>query len=384
MSSSSGKPRMSLARRLTYGILFAGVVGVLGEVGARLDDYWRLGIPLLAAPGYDDLIVHDSLGAHGTPNGRYRELRLNSAGFRSPESSLTPPPGCVRVMTLGASETFGTGAGQPGNEYPAQLEDTLGVHGCYKVLNAAIVGASLRSLTSFWHSWASRFHPDVVVILASPTVYAGENPVPPVDARPAAPRPPQAPARPAPRRIPLESRLFERIHAYLHYPDFMQEVRVQNHLRDLTGDRPPTWFFTSFPPDRLVAYRRDLDSLVVAIRAAGSEPVIAAYPMRFGRRLALDDSAMMAAWLQYSDRATPQALLDFMWAARDTALDLGRGRGVRVVDLPPALNGHPENFDDFVHYSALGSKRLAGLVAHVVLEVRPPSEPAPTASRCCR
>lgn len=377
MSSSSGKPRMSLARQLTYGLLFAVVAGVMGEAGARLDDYWRLGIPLLAAPSYDDLIVHDSLGAHGTPNGRYRDLRLNSAGFRSPESSLTRSPGCVRVMTLGASETFGTGSGAPGNEYPAQLQDSLAIHGCYKVLNAAMVGASLRSLISYWNLWASRFHPDIVVVLSSPALYAGENSIPPLRAAPAPPAPPRppppAPARPAPKRIPLESRLFERVHEYLHYPDFMQEVRVQNHLREQTGGRPPEWFYSSMPPDHLAAYRGDLDSLLVDIRAAGSEPVIGVYPMRFGRHLAVDDSAMMAAFLQYADRATPQALLDFMWAQRDTILDLGRSRGVRVIDLPPALNGHPENFDDFVHYSALGAKRLAGVVAHALLEVRPPS-----------
>jgi hypothetical protein len=379
MSPSSGKARMSLARQLTYGILFAGVAGVMGEAGARLDDYWRLGIPLLAAPSDGDLVVHDSLGAHGTPNGRYRDLRLNSAGFRSPESSLARSPGCVRVMTLGASETFGTGSGGPGNEYPAQLEDSLAIHGCYKVLNAAMVGATLRSLISYWNSWASRFHPDIVVVLSSPALYAGENSIPPLRAPPGPPRP-QQPGRPAARRIPLEarripleSRLFERVHEYLHYPDFMQEVRVQNHLREQTGGRPPEWFFSSMPPDRLESYRGDLDSLLIAIRAAGSEPVIGVYPMRFGRRLSLGDSAMMAAFLQYADRATPQALLDFMWAQRDTVLDLARRRGVRAVDLPPALNGHPENFDDFVHYSALGAKRLAGVVAHVVLEVRPPS-----------
>ena len=317
------------------------------------------------------MIVHDSLGAHGTPNGSYRDLRLNSAGFRSPESSLTRSPACVRVMTLGASETFGTGSGAPGNEYPAQLEDSLAIHGCYKVLNAAMVGATLRSLISYWNSWASRFHPDIVVVLSSPALYAGENAIPSLRTPPPPSRPPQRPAQPAPRRIPLESRLFERVHEHLHYPDFMQEVRVQNHLRELTGGRPPSWFFTSMPPDRVAAYRGDLDSMIVAIRAAGSEPVIAVYPMRFDRHLALDDSAMMAAWLQYADRATPQALLDFMWAQRDTVLELARSRGVRVVDLPPALNGHPENFDDFVHYSALGAKRLAGLVAHVLLEVHP-------------
>ncbi len=372
MSTAAGKLRMSLARRLTYGLLFAGVAAVIGEAAARLDDYWRLDVPLLAAPSYDDLIVHDSLGTHGTPNGRFGEVRLNSAGFRSPESSLTPPRGCVRVMTLGASETFGTGSGAPGNEYPAQLEDSLAAYGCYKVLNAAMVGVSLRSLIPYWNSWASRFHPDVVVVLTNPSLYAAGDSMPPIRARRDPPR--ASPPPPAPPRLHLEPRLFDRVHTYLHYPDFIQEVRVQNHLRDLRGARPPTWFFSSIPPDRLAAYRGDLDSMIVAIRAAGSEPILAIYPMRFGRHLTRDDSAMMAAWLQYSVRAKPQALLDFMWAQRDTVLDLGRRRGVRVVDLPPALNGRTENFDDFVHYTALGAKRLAGQVARVVLEARPPQQ----------
>ena len=362
---------MSLARQLTYGILLVGVAGALAEGGVRLDDYWRLGIPLLATPGYDDLLVHDSLGTHGAPNGRYRELRLNSAGFRSPESSLSPPPGCVRVMTLGASETFGTGSGAPGNEFPAQLQDTLATHGCYRVLNAAMVGATLRSLIPYWKAWASRYHPDIVVVVTSPSLYAGDNPMPAVKALPNPPRAPQ-PVAAAGRRIQLESRFAERVHWFLHVPDFIQEVRVQNHLRELTGNRSADWYFAALPPDRLNAYRADLDSMVAAIRAAGAQPVVAAYPMRFGRTLTVNDSATMASWRQYSARATPQAMLDFMWAARDTVLGLGRRDSFAVVDLPPALNGHAENFDDAVHYTPLGAKRVAGLIARVVLEVRPP------------
>lgn len=362
---------MSLARQLTYGIVLAGVAGVVAEGGVRLDDYWRLGIPLLAAPSYDDLLVHDSLGTHGAPNGRYRELRLNSAGFRSPEAALSPPRGCVRVMTLGASETFGTGSGAPGNEFPAQLQDTLATHGCYSVLNAAMVGATLRSLIPYWKSWASRFHPDVVVLVSSPSLYAGANPAPIVQARAEPPRAQPPVPEPAPK-IHLESRLIERVHWFLHVPAILQEVRVQNHLREITGDRPATWYYASLPPENLLSYRRDVDSMVAAIRAAGAEPIVAAYPMRFGRRLTVDDSATMASWRQYSARATPQAMLDYMWAVRDSILVFGRRSGVTIVDLPSALNGHPENFDDAVHYTPLGAKRVAGLIARAVLEIRPP------------
>lgn len=272
-------------------------------------------------------------------------------------------------MTLGASETLGTGSGAAGNEYPAQLGDSLSAHGCYHVLNAGIVGISLPSLIPFWREWGSRYHPDVVVVLTSPSLYLGEGPpkrpsqAPP---KPTAPMPPPAPARAS---LHLESRLFERVHTIIHYPDFIQEQRVQNHLRDLTAGRRADWYFSSVPWDRLEFYREDLDSLLAAIRAVGDQPVLAAYPMRFGRTLSVDDSALMAAWREFSPRTLPQAQLDFMWAARDTLLDLARRRNVPVVDLPPLLNGHADYFDDQVHYSALGAKKVAGAISAVVLGV---------------
>ncbi len=369
---------MSLAKQLTYGFALVLVAGACGETIARLDDYWRLGIPLLAVPGFDNLVVTDSAGTHGAPNGRYRDIRLNSGGFRSPESALAASTGCVRVMTLGASETLGTGSGAAGNEYPAQLGDTLATHGCYHVLNAGMIGISLPSLVRFWDGWASRFHPDVVVVLSSPSLYLADQ----IARRAAAPAVAAAPVRAVPPPAGrfawlqfsphVESRLLERVHLFLHYPDFIQEQRVQNVLHDLTAGHSADWFFSTVPTNRLAFYGADLDSIVSAIRGAGAEPVLVAYPMRFGRTLSPDDSSLMAAWRGYSPRPTPQTLLDFMWAARDTLLDVARRRNVRVVDVPPTLNGHAEYFDDQVHYSAIGAKKIAGLIAPVVMEVRPP------------
>src|SRR4051812_27483632 len=107
MSSGS---RFTLARMITVAFVAAIVAGALGEIGVRVDDYRREGVPLLASPSFDDLIAHDTAGAHGTPYGRFHEFQLNSAGFRSSEAVLTPKPGCTRVIALGASETLGTGS----------------------------------------------------------------------------------------------------------------------------------------------------------------------------------------------------------------------------------------------------------------------------------
>ena len=131
--AESGAPKsgMSLAKRLTYAILFIGLLGVFGEIASRAYDYAYRGIPLSAAPNLErDLILVDSLGPRGKPNGSFRDWHLNSVGFRSSESVLTPRPGCVRVMTLGSSETFGAGSEGPGYEYPAQRSTRSPGRGC--------------------------------------------------------------------------------------------------------------------------------------------------------------------------------------------------------------------------------------------------------------
>jgi hypothetical protein len=262
-------------------------------------------------------------------------------------------------MTIGASETFGTGT-TPGKEFPAQLEDSLAAHGCYRVLNAAMVGMSLRAMIQYWHAWASRFHPDFVLVLALPTMYLGDSP-------PAFPRPQIAPQRPT--GIRLASRLLERSREYIDYPDFIQRQRVQNHLDELTAGRPAEWYFSSVPTDRVKQYALDLDSMVVAIRATGAEPLLAAYPTVFEEAISPDDSARMAAWREWSPRAKPAVMLPFMSASANAVRDVGRVQGVTVVDLPARLNGHPDLFADITHYSNQGAGVVAGMVAQAVLGV---------------
>ena len=122
------------------------VLVMLGEVGARIDERVRYGTPIGASPDMNgDLTVQDSIGLRGRPHGQFKNFRLNSEGFRSPEGTLTPmpKPGCVRVMTFGSSETFGYEE-PPGQEYPAQLADSRQAFG--SSLQGGLLVWSLRSL----------------------------------------------------------------------------------------------------------------------------------------------------------------------------------------------------------------------------------------------
>ena len=211
-------------------IRLAAAVFLAAELTARIDDYLNFGVPFLRAPDLtSDLVFHDSLGARGVPNGRYQRWRLNSAGFRSPESVITPVAGCLRVMTLGSSETFGVASESPNHEYPAQLGDTLARYGCYQVMNAAIVGISTPGMIQLWNSWASRFRPDFVVILANPMFYLSDR----------------APTFPGPGSAQRGTggpwwtpRLLSKAQQVIELPNVIQRVRVRRQLRQLTASHP--------------------------------------------------------------------------------------------------------------------------------------------------
>jgi hypothetical protein len=337
--------------------------GLAGELAARADDRMRDGIPMISAPElHYDLIIFDSLGSRGKPFGRYQRWALNSAGFRSDESTLAPRPGCTRVMTLGSSETFGVAGESPNKEYPAQLGDSLAPHGCYQVINAGIVGLTLPGITQMWKVWGSKFDPQVVVILANPMVYLGNDP-------PA--RIVVGKGRSQPRPPWWTPRLIEKAHQAIHYPEVIQRRRVQRQLDGLLQGHPPDWIFSSVPTERLDRYREDLDSLVTAVRAHGVKPVLVVYPMRFGGTLNQQDLDLLTAWRVFSPRATTAVMLAFENAAGDVVRDVGRARNIRVVDLASVMNGRREWFDDFVHYTDAGASVVAGQIGSVVRAVSP-------------
>jgi hypothetical protein len=361
----------AVGQRSWLGRLFAaGLMGVTfvlsAEVVARVDDYFRLGTPLLHVPNIGrDLVIRDSLGVRGRPNGRYKKWKLNSAGFRSPESVLTPKPGCIRVMMLGTSETYGGGAEREGKEFPAQLSDSLAKVGCFQVINASIVGQPLMGLTHLWNVWASRYQPDIVVLVATPGTYLAAFPQL-VGAAPAKAAP-ATPAKEAPGEPWWTPRLIDKAHDFFHYPDFINRVRVQRRIAAMTNGQPASWYIDSIPEDKLEEYRRDLDSTITAIRAHGAKPIVATYPNRFGTHPAEADHDLLEAWRQCWPKARIPVMLGFMDAGAAVARKMAACRGVPVADLVNTIGGHRELFDDFVHYTEAGSSLVAETVKGAVL-----------------
>ncbi len=349
----------SVFDRLGFGLLLAALLITSAELTARLDDYLRRDIPFSAVPDNNfDLLTVDSLGVRGKPGGRYKWWQLNSFGFRGPEMHLQPAPGCVRVMILGASETFGIYESDT-KQYPAQLQDSLDRRvGCYEVVNAGLPGLTLRGIIQLWTNWGSRFQPHVVVVYPTPSFYLHDNAP---DFRTALKEGElTAPAW-------YTSRLLLRAQDALTYPKFIRRRRVAKLIAERERGRQPEWFFRSIPEDRLRQFGADLDSLLASISARGAKPILLTHAIRFSRPPHPADRELLDSWRAYTVRPTIDVKLDFEKAARHSVLDLGARRNVLVIDVAAVMSGKREWFGDVHHFTDVGAGIVAGLIADGVV-----------------
>jgi hypothetical protein len=312
-----------------------------------------------AVPDHDrDLILHDDLGVRGRPNGRFKKWALNRFGFRHGEMSLQPPRDCIRVMVLGASETFGLYESS-GREYPAQLEASLRQVECHEVINAAVAGLTLKGQVQLWTGWASKFEPDIVVIYPTPGFYLANS-------APDFPKPPSRhPTDDPPWWTP---RLLERAKDVFEFPAFIQRRRVAQQLASITRSEPG-WAFSSLPADRLALFETDLELLTKTIQRSGTRVVLLTHATRFDGTPRAEDEEALNAWRQFTPKASAEILLEFEARAAEATARVATHTGAALVDVRGVMNGRREWFapDDALHFNDAGAGVIADLIARCLL-----------------
>jgi hypothetical protein len=349
-------------RRLRFWAFCLTVFVVAAEATARLDDWLRYGTSIWAYPDNGtDLRVVDSAGVRGRPFGHYQQFVLNNFGFRSNrDHTLHPRASCMRIMTLGASETFGL-LEPAGKEYPAQLESILdSEETCAEVLNAAVAGMSLPAIHYTWlHYWRT-FRPKFVVVYPSPAFYLSEDP----------PRPPSATSLREPQSkwpsFSFRPRLVHRAKEAIELPGLIQRSRVQRRINAAIQEIGNDSIWRSIPQERLEQFGGDLESLVSDISKAGATPILLTHARRFPVPPEPVDSVLLLAWRSFSPRAEPNVLVEFDTAAAELTRRLASKDRVRLVDVDRCLSGRRPLFGDPVHFTEAGAERVARLVAQEI------------------
>jgi hypothetical protein len=307
---------------------------------------------------------------HGRPGGRFQKWSLNAFGLRGPEVSLAKPANVLRVVTAGASETFGLYE-SPGREYPRQLEDTLNVRLAdhrtvcrewhAQVLNAAMPGMSLPTVDQDIRLRLRPLKPDVVVLYATPATYLYDDV--PVAARP------DSQTHTLPESNALFPRVAERLRTQLKslVPSALQD-RIRRHEISVMLDRhPPNWRFDSVPVERLEAFEADLRRAVGTIRAIGGIPVLMTHANRFVGS-SKPDLASLRMWEKFYPRASGQTIVAFDSAARLATITVARDSQAVLVDLTTTLaRSKGAAFADYSHFTDLGGALAAGTVSESIL-----------------
>lgn len=103
-----------------------------------------------------------------TATARIFDLQTNSLGMRGPEIEIEKPAGVLRVLCIGDSCTFGSGAGGR-MTYPVQLQEqleaTLGA-GKVQVINAGVPGYTSYQAVAYLESRGLALDPDAVILIA--------------------------------------------------------------------------------------------------------------------------------------------------------------------------------------------------------------------------
>jgi hypothetical protein len=347
-----------LVRRLAYVASVFLTFLVAAEATARIDDWLRQGVPLLATPNKErDLYVRDSAGQRGRPHGRFQKWSLNEFGFRGPEIAAEPTPGRVRVMILGSSESFGLYESE-GKEYPAQLAKDLGER--YEVINAALPGMTVRSTIRYWERWASRFKPEVVVLYPNPGFYLADGP-------PTKPKPGEEEKRKEPP-LPLSdrSRLVQRLRVVFDLPPFLQKWRDERFLAGRLAGKGADWIFREPPRDRAELFISDLAELIDAVEAQGARVILMTHAIRVASPPRTEDRDDLLIARTKAPRVTDDSLVGFEKLVNREVQDLGKKRGLPVIDLDAAMSGKRPWFGDLVHFTDDGATVVARLVAEQV------------------
>ena len=336
------------------------------ESATRIDEWVRWKTPLLARAGsVGELIIVDSTGGRGVPGEQYRQYAINSDGFRGPRLR----PGKQRVLVVGASETFGLYE-RAGKEYPRQLQDTLAAAGCnVDVVNSALPGFSLPTLTATYLHRLRGLNAQLVVIYPTPVQY--------LDYYFPTWEPPLAARGGISSGLRLRSARRLRDHLKVALPQFVQTYLRSIQITASRASMQTGFMFDTIPADRLEAFRRDLRLLIDSAKASGSKVIVATHANSFPPGSPVD-SARLVAWTKFYPRASMAVLPAFETAANRLILEEARLAGVASSDLSTAMAPlDPRTaFADFSHFSEHGSAQIAHTLATDILRAH--GCPAPT------
>jgi lysophospholipase L1-like esterase len=284
-------------------------------------------------------------------------FRINSHGYRGREFAAVKPAGTTRIMFYGGSSVFDVDA-RGEDDWPHRVERNLAAGGFdnVEVINAGIPGFSSAEAVGTFFAEGHRFNPDYVVF------YGQWNDIKLL-------RSPE----PLLRQFTRQGTSVDPRTTYQNIVDRalsnVSQLYVRLRERYYTwkfrigdeGMRPADDYGSSLDEAALRQYLLNVQTFVDIARNIGAVPIL----MIEARLVARGNTAADQSRIAYEYvLLTHEALCDAFDRLDRIIYDVGRAKGVRVIDGPSRqLTGNSSYFADHIHVNPAGSAKLAELVS---------------------
>jgi hypothetical protein len=348
------------------------------EICARVDDTIKYNAPFWGYYSDDRLRSRDSEGdPFNVPNVGFEKWQHNSLGFRGPDISPIKPSSTIRIVCMGASETYGLHE-SPNMEWPAQLQTILG-HSRYQVINASVAGITLFRFNSYLRKHVFPLQPDIIIFTINPLFYATIQEHPP------------KPDKKVPRRqhtdsnfrfvsIPSHFRLFPKLKQVLkqsisdYFPETLNNYQIQNLNRQikelervhLNGTKPKD----SVPESYVISFRHDLEALIKSCNAQGINVILTTYPSLMTSKNIENNPVLFLDLRRFCIEFSNNGIIDIVNKFNLTVSSLAMEEHLMFVDTNAILPKSTLYFADNVHYTDLGSRMIAERIAKNILSPR--------------
>lgn len=173
---TAGARKVWLTLLMSLGLLTAA------EVALQLRSQWRTGQSIFTSRLEEPRYVRDPesglllLSPNRVVKGSQVTLRSNAMGLRSPEIPVTRSPGSWRIAVIGASTVMGAYAADTDQTFPLLLQQRLRERHpgrLIEVVNAGIVGFTLRDQQRMLETKVAALQPDLVIVYPGFNDFAG-------------------------------------------------------------------------------------------------------------------------------------------------------------------------------------------------------------------
>ncbi len=335
------------------------------ELSTRIDQAIGFDVPLLGIYSYDHVLFeHDEYGVRGRPHARYEKWALNGLGLRGPEAEAKPTPGRMRVVALGASETFGLFESE-GHEWPRVLERELIASGRQaEVLNGALAGMTVGAQLRHFRHRLLPLSPDIVVWVVHHAAFADLDPQR-IDALAYASPPPPEPAGwkayLLPRSIQkAREALLPRLPRGL--TEGIETARIRSWTARLRAEMGARFgSIDQLRASEIGGFDHFLETLVREANAAGARVIVALPPRR------LDEKSLRIQIANFPYVTENWLTESFAVFAEHAAAQAASG-DLRVADLRDLFSDDASAMmNDMVHFTDAGAARFGRAIAPCVV-----------------